>query len=119
MRRKLTKLELLQMFADAAARNHTASIAGDYRNANRAAKTVAKAFRQLREMGDEGYQALLTLFEHEDKAVSTMAAAYLLRYATDAAVQILQENARDEGLMGFSAQQALERWREGDWHLDE
>lgn len=119
MKRKHTKEDLVELFRSAAARHFTASLAGDYRSANREATTISQSFRQLKDIGDEGYQALMTLLEDENKAVETMAAAYLLKYATDVAISVLRKNAQDEGLIGFKSQQALERWREGDWHLDE
>lgn len=114
-----TKEKLVQIFRDAASRHFEASLNGDYKKANREAKTIRKTFHLLREMGEEGYQALMILLENEYGAVATAAAAYLLRYATDAATRVLQRHAQDKGLIGFESQQALERWREGDWHLDE
>lgn len=119
MRKRLSKEELVNVFARAAALHSQALLAGDHRIANREARIVSKTFRQLTEMGDEGRQALTLLFTHANDDVASLAAAYLLRYATDEAVQVLERIARKKGLVGFQAQQALERWREGDWHLDE
>lgn len=119
MKKGVSKDELVNAFAGAAALHFKALLAGDHRKANREAREVFKAFDQLRRFGDQGREALMPLLRHEDKAVACSAAAVLLRYATGEATRVLEDLSRDRGLLGFQAQQALERWREGDWHLDE
>ncbi len=119
MNKRLSKEELVNAFARAAALHSKALLAGDHRKANREAREVFKAFDQLKRLGDEGREALMPLLRHEDKAVAGSTAAVLLRYATREATRVLEDLSRDRGLLGFQAQQSLERWREGDWHLDE
>ncbi|MBI4319290.1 MAG: DUF2019 domain-containing protein [Chloroflexi bacterium] len=118
-RKEKTQADIVRLFAESASRHHRALLAGDHRKANREAKAMFSAFEELKLMGDEGREALLPLLGSEDEAVVSSAAAVLLRYATDAATTALERVARNKGLLGFRAQQALQRWRKGDWHLDE
>jgi len=85
---------------------------------NRHAKGYVAAFNELRTIGDEGREALTTLFTHRDADVRTMAAAFLLRYCEPRAREVLEKEAQGEGLVAFSASQALMRWDEGTWELD-
>ena len=48
-----------------------------------------------------------------------MAAAYLLRYCTDEALELLRNiAASDEGFASAVAPYTIKGWEEGDWHLD-
>lgn len=85
---------------------------------NRHAKAYVAAFNDLRAIGDEGREALTTLFAHRDPNVRTMAAAFLLRYCEPRARAVLEKEAKQKGLVAFSASQALMRWDEGTWELD-
>jgi hypothetical protein len=50
--------------------------------------------------------------------VRAMAAAFLLRHRTDVAQHVLEELARGEGFVAFSAGETLKRWEEKTWELD-
>jgi hypothetical protein len=117
-RRKSIDLLVASFAEDVAAQ--TASIwAGDARTGNRHAKRYLKAYRQLRDMGDEGLEALSRLFQHDSPDVRSMAAVFLLKYKTEEALAILRLIAQRPGLVGFGASEAIKRWEEGAWHLDD
>lgn len=116
---KLSKEILVQKFSEAAIKHHQATIAGNYKVTNREAKKISQAAHQLKNMGDEGYQALMPLLKNDNKVIASSAAAFLLKYATKEAQDVLKNIAQNSGLIGFEAKQALDRWQEGDWHLDE
>ncbi|HRX83839.1 MAG TPA: DUF2019 domain-containing protein [Phycisphaerae bacterium] len=105
-------------FADAVMDQKEAIRSGDARRGNRHANAYARAWDRLRKHGDRGRDALATLLNDDRADVRAMAACYLLRYRTQEAAQVLQEVATGEGLAAFGASEALERWAEGDWHLD-
>ena len=92
---------------------------GDAESGNRYAKRYLKSFEELRAFGDLGREALASLFLHERADVRAMAATFLLRYRTKEALEVLQQVAASgEGLAAFGAEQAIQRWEEGDWRLD-
>ena len=66
-----------------------------------------------------GLDALSELLAHESPDVGSAAAAFLLRYKTEEALAVLREVAQRPGLIGFEASEAIKRWEEGEWHLDE
>jgi len=91
---------------------------GDPKAGNKHAKRYIRAFEELRELGDEGRDALVPLMSRGRDDVREMAAACLLRHRTDEARRVLQELAQGEGFVAFSAGEALKRWEEGSWQLD-
>jgi hypothetical protein len=68
----------------------------------------------LRE-GDTGREAFLRLLESGEDEVAGMAAVYALADATERSLMVLRRLAAEEGLLGFRARYALERWEQGEW----
>ena len=113
------KLEsLVKQFADSVKNQNDAVAKGDVRKGNEFAKIRSDIFDQIRFHGDEGREALTSLFTHERADVRIMAAAFLLRYCEDRARAVLEAEAKGPGLVAFGAGQALQRWTEGTWELD-
>lgn len=105
-------------FASAVVAQQKAIEEGDARASNRAAKRYVRSFSILVSHGDRGRSLLKALFDHEEPYVRVMAASYLLRYAEQDSLRILEAEANAAGMVGFGAQQALARWRDGTWALD-
>ena len=91
---------------------------GSVAKGNRYANQCYAAFRQLREQGNIGRDALVPLLGHEDLELRSTAAAFLLRHKHHDAMRVLNELANNEGMVGFCAQQCIKRWEEGNWQLD-
>lgn len=91
---------------------------GDAKSGNDYAKRYIAAFEKLRDAGDSGRDALAMLFDDHRPAVRIMAASFLLRHSEKEAMEVLKRDSREPGLVGFGAQQALQRWQEGTWNLD-
>ena len=111
--------ELVTWFELSVIAQTTAMETNDFRRGNRCADEASNAWRELRERGNEGKEALCVLLYHERPDVRGDAAACLLRYKTIEATAVLRQLASHSGLIGFGAQQCLARWEEGDWHLDD
>ena len=107
--------QLVQDFANSVIAQDKAPSAEE---GNRHAFARSKAFDQLVAFGDEGREALSSLFRHEDPHVRCMAAAFLIRYKTDEATAVLEELAADRGFVSFCAKQTLKNWANGSWELD-
>jgi Fic family protein len=110
--------QLVRQFADSVMDQKAAIAALDTKTGNRCARKTVRAWEHLRARGDEGREALAVLLEDPRPDVRAMAAACLLKYKTGKAKRVLREVAKGEGLAAFGAAQALDRWKEGDWHLD-
>jgi hypothetical protein len=110
--------ELVRVFAEAAARQYTATEQGDFHTANRCATTICRAFSDLKALGKTGQDALLGLTVHTDPAVASLAACYSLPYAPDTCRLVLKRIARRRDIIGFMADETLNRWRDGTWALD-
>jgi hypothetical protein len=88
------------------------------RTANKHATLFVAAFKDLRSYGDRGRDELKALFKDPSPDVRTQAAAFLLRHCNAEATKVLRDVANGKGMVALSAEQALERWKEGTWSLD-
>lgn len=102
----------LERYAEAAAAHGRASATGDSPCADEAYDVMAAIYRELRAQGEE--QSLLPLLRHADMAVVAWAGAHALEFAPREGERALQGVAhRDQGIVGFNAEQTLAVWREG------
>lgn len=65
--------------------------------------------------GDAGREAFLLLLESGDDVVAGMAAVFSLQSATERSLAVLRRLAAADGLLGFRARYAVERWENGEW----
>jgi hypothetical protein len=100
-------------------KHYEASLIGDWRTANKNAAIIGKTVKKLRSLGDEGRETLLSQSESEELSISAMAAVYSLKYAPEKSLSVLNRIAKEPGLIGFEAGQAILRWNEGTWKLEE
>ncbi|MBN8468096.1 DUF2019 domain-containing protein [Corallococcus exiguus] len=114
----MTPAALVDEFASHVEAQTDAIFRGDSKTGNKHAKKYQAAMRKLREIGDEGREALTVLLKHSRMDVRVAAAAYLLRYRTHEAKAVLEHAAGGEGLAAFEASEVLKRWEEGAWNLD-
>ncbi len=110
--------KLLANFTEASINHYDASMAGDWRTANVQAKKINKSFLALANLGADARKALLDLVDMETLPVAAMAAVYSLKFSPERALATLQKIAKEPGLIGFEAEQAIKRWTEGSWQLE-
>jgi hypothetical protein len=111
--------KLVEQFSQAAERMSEAIMKGDWRENNKWAKKQANAFQQIIAIGDIARDELLTLLEHQSLSVVLSAAVFSLKYDTAKSIATLEQiAATDSGIIGFQAEQALQRWKEGSWQLE-
>jgi len=110
---------LIEIFSSAAKNHYEASLIGDWRTANKKAAIIRKTVKKLRSLGDEAREALLAQSDSEELSISAMAAVYSLLYSPEKSISVLARIAKEPGLIGFEAEQALQRWREGTWKLED
>jgi hypothetical protein len=105
-------------FADAAKKHYDAELVGDYKTANTQAKKIHKSFTEIVKLGEDARKALLDLVDTEVLPIAAMAATYSLKYRPERALAVLEKIAKEPGLIGFEAEQAIKRWKEGSWQLE-
>ena len=79
------------------------------KRANQSYYVALAAIRVLRKRNQ--VIALLPVLDHPDPSVRSLAAAYLLPVATEAAERVLEEVASLRHIAGLGARMTLERWR--------
>ena len=100
-------------YAEAAALHGRATIDGDSKTANAAHDRLAAVYRELRDQGRR--QLLLPLLTHRDASVRVWAAAHALEFDPASGERVLKDVAStDQTSLGFSAEQTLRVWHEGD-----
>lgn len=73
---------------------------------------ILHAHKAILSYGAEGMEALRDLMSHKDNGVRLCAAIHCLQAGEPEAAQVLAELAQAPGLLGISAVEALEQWRE-------
>lgn len=117
MDEKLTRL--LHRFAIASAAHYQALEEMDEERANSHAHMIAGLYRSIINSGECGRQGLLELTGDGDPVVAGMAAVYSIRYDSKRCLTVLSRVAQEPGLLGFRASVAIERWKSGEWPVEE
>ena len=47
-----------------------------------------------------------------------MAAVYSLKYDPSKSLKALRNMVKEDGIIGFQAEQAIKRWEEGTWKIE-
>jgi hypothetical protein len=110
--------KLIEDFSTAARKHHEATMQGHWQETNRQARNISRAFHRITEAGDSARQALLAQVHNDDLAVASSAAVFSLKYDTERSLEALQRIAKEPGIIGFGAKQAILRWEEGEWQLE-
>ena len=113
MQRQEKVAKLINWFVKAALRHAAAIEAMQEEEASEQVECLNRFYRALQR--EAGMEQFLMLLEHEEAAVSGMAAVYAMREAPQRCTATLRRVAQQPGLLGFRAQVALERWETGDW----
>ena len=108
------RIDPLASFVAAVIEQNECIARGDAVPGNRAAKKYIAAARALLASGEDAIERFATLLAHDHDDVRAMAAAFLLRDRTDAAVAALRPIARGVGLAALGAKMTLERHARGE-----
>jgi hypothetical protein len=108
-------LLLVRRFAIAAQAHQAALEEMDEDRTNAHARVINGLYAVIIREGDAGRAALLALLDSESQVVAGMAAVFSLRYNPTRSLEVLRVLATREGLLGFRARVAVERWESGEW----
>jgi len=106
---------LIRRFAIAAQAHQAALEDMDEVRANAHARVISGLYSAIIREGDVGRESLLALLDSESQVVAGMSAVFLLRYNPSRSLGVLRLLADKEGLLGFRASVAIERWESGEW----
>jgi hypothetical protein len=112
--KKLPTEELIEKTRTLSAERWRAIYAGKPKEGNRMFDLLVAIHRELRARGLEAQRQLLKLLDDPDPGTRCWAAASVLEFAPGAGERVLTELAKPpNGLVGFSAEWTLEKWRAG------
>jgi hypothetical protein len=104
--------DLVEKYSAAAAAHGRATEHGEHKSANKAHKTLASAYRELRHRGDLG--CLRALIDHQDAGVRLWAASHALEFApVDAEAALVALSSMPNSLVAVSARTTLKEWKAG------
>ena len=106
---------LIRRFAVAAQAHQAALEDMDEDRANAHARIISRLYAAIISEGDVGRDALLALLDSESQVVAGMAAVFSIHYNPSRSLEVLHILADKEGLLGFRASVAIERWENGEW----
>ena len=112
-------IESVNAFKDAAMKQFTFTKEGDWKKGNAQIKRMNTAFKNLKEVGDEGREALLNLINDDEVCVSKLTAVYSMRYNPDKCLTVLKKLAKqDIPHISFEAKQSIQSWDNGEWYIE-
>ena len=101
-----------QMFEEAAIKHAKATETGNYTQANKSYKIIAKTARFLRETNS--IEQLSKLLNNESVGARMWAATYLLPISEHDAMQTLQKIANGNGIHSLTAKMTIDEWEKGN-----
>jgi hypothetical protein len=108
-----TTEELVRLYERAAAEHGRGMLEGTPKETNRAADTIAAIYRELRGRDNQSRQAILPLLLSDNASVRGWAGAHAMEFAPEQGRAILEDLAKEKGLIAFSAVMTLKVWGEG------
>jgi hypothetical protein len=107
---------LVRRFATAARAHQEALETLDEERAAAQVRLISGLFAAIIREGEGGQVALLALTDSDDPVAVGMAAVFALRLDPERCLAVLRRLSAEEGLLGFRAGIAVERWEKGEWH---
>ncbi len=112
-------LKLIKDFSDSAVRQFQFTREGNWRKGNMQVKKMNETYHKLKEIGEEGIQALLALTGSELPEVASLAAVYGMRFDPEKCLAILKKIADGNiPLLSSESSQAIENWENKEWYID-
>jgi hypothetical protein len=112
--KKLSTEQLVEMARITSAERWRAIHAGKPRDGNRMFDLLVAINRELRARGIEAQRQLLMLIDDPDQGTRCWTAKAVLEFAPEEGERVLADLAKHaDGLIGFSAEWALEEWKAG------
>jgi hypothetical protein len=112
--KKLPTEDLVERTRTLSAERMRAIYAGKPKDGNRMFDLLVVIHRELRARGIEAQRQLLVLLDDPDPGTRCWAATAVMEFAPGEGERVLADLARNAGgLVGFSAEWALEEWKAG------
>jgi hypothetical protein len=112
--KKLPTEELIEKTRTLSAERWRAIYAGKPKDGNRMFDLLVAIHRELRARGLEAQRQLLRLLDDPDPGTRCWAATAVLEFEPGEGERVLADLAKNtDGLVGFSAEWALEKWKAG------
>jgi hypothetical protein len=107
--------DLLARYVEAASLHGEATLEGDSQTANKQFDILYNVFMDIKSLGKQGRDGLLTLFEHPNPSVRCWAATHSLIYKERLAKRVLKKIQNSEAnIIGFNAEMVLQEWQRGN-----
>ncbi len=106
--------DVIQNYKNLAIAHGKATLAGDYKAANKNHDKLISLVPMIRDYGKEGVAALARLAEDADDAVVCWSATHLLKSNEAKAIAALNRLTAKSGPMAFNAEMVLKQWKKGE-----
>ena len=103
----------IQEYRRCAEEQGNAFMEGDSVTANQNYDKRQELRQKIRDFGNEGDVALLSLMEDTNQNVKCLAAIDSLRFDKRKAVKVLKKLSKEKGIIAFNAKMFLKEWKKG------
>lgn len=98
--------------------NHgKATLEGNSAVANRNYDKLKTVLKKIREFGNEGGLALLSLLEEDNQSIRCWAATDSLKFDENKAKKALKKLSKEDGIIAFDAKMVLQEWEKATLKL--
>jgi len=116
----ITGLDLESLIAQykvCAKKHGEATMEGNYKRANMNYDKLVELLKKIRQFGNEGNIALLSLTEDENQSVRCWASTDSLQFDKSKAIKVLKKLAKEDGIIAFDAKMVLSECKKGTLKL--
>ena len=108
---------IIEEYKSYAVNHGEATLEGDSTVANQNYDKLKTVLKQIKEFGDDGGLALLSLLEDNNQSIRCWAATDSLRFNESKAKKALKKLSKEDGIIAFDAKMVLKEWRKGTLKL--
>lgn len=109
--------DLIKEFSQRAIEHHKCTLEGDYKRGNTEIKKINIVYNSIKEEGN--LEELLPLIYSDLPEVACLAATYCMKFNPEKCLAVLDKLSKeDTTLIGFSAEYAIQNWKNGKWYID-
>ena len=103
----------IEEYKDYAINHGKAILEGDSDTANQNYDKLKTVLQKIREFGNEGGLALLSLLEEDNQSIRCWAATDSLKFDENKAKKALKKLSKEDGIIAFDAKMVLKEWKKG------
>lgn len=109
---------LILQFCESSKKHFAATMAGDFRSANKEVDKIQSLYLKIKAQGAEARELLISVALQGENPEAVFAATYSLTHDPDRSMKALKRLSKSPGFLGFQARESMKRWEREEGDLD-